>query len=69
MKRKINGTTASYKTKIKGEYKCDLIMLAKAYSELGNVPKSIGDKKAMEISLLSRAYLTYVKNDKTKVFK
>lgn len=57
--RKIRGSTASYRSK-NGMNRCDLNELAKKYANYGNVPKTIGDIRAMEISLLAIAYLESV---------
>lgn len=60
----VRGTTATKRKRVekvgnKTIYTnvCDLKKLAEIYSNWGNVPKVLGDKKAMEISLLAKAYL------------
>ena len=70
-KKKLHASTASHiiSSKREGgkvfhEVRCDLIALATEYSNFGNVPKTISDNRAMEIALLSRAYLSLKKKPK-----
>lgn len=66
MKAKIiHGSTAS-KRVAKDLFECDLDKLAEIYSNYGNVPERLGNKKAMEIALLARAYLVYRDRDKKR---
>jgi hypothetical protein len=58
-KIKVRGSTASFKTSY--GMKTDLVKLAKAYSNWGDVPTRIGDIKAGEIALLCRMYLHELK--------
>lgn len=56
MKKKVRYSTATYKTKDGNE--CDLVELAKIYSEVGNIPEKVGNIKAAEIALLARVFLS-----------
>jgi|GEM_PF-4682899 len=66
--KKIYGSFASYRTEI--EDTCDIDELARILSEnWGNIPKHIGDIRAMEIHSLAKAFMQVVKQNKALKIK
>ena len=55
-RKRLNGSFATYKDK-DGHYHTEVSELAKTLVNWGNFPKFVGDNKAMEISILARAYI------------
>jgi hypothetical protein len=53
--KKLRGSTATYLKK--GQQTCDLVKLAKAYSNWGEIPKELSDVQAGEIALMSQLFL------------
>lgn len=69
MKKKVRGSWASYRDdKDKSLCRCDLDEMATTIMKdgWGGIPRSLSDKKAMEICLLAEAYLEYRDKDKMK---
>lgn len=69
MKKKARGSWASYRDeKDKSLWRCDLDEMATTIMKAGwgGIPRSLSDKKAMEICLLAEAYLKYRDKDKMK---
>lgn len=67
-KEKLRHSTASYVVNGKKKlFRCDVDELAREYINWGEVPLRLNDIKAMEISLLAKAYLKLKKPKGGKV--
>ena len=65
-RKKLRGSTATYRSPKRKNDSCDLEELAEIYSNVGNVPERVGWIKAQEIALLARYFAILWKQEKKR---